>query len=66
MRYPDDDINVATCDQHGEVKVYGRLNADEVTRDFLYSKAFPNYGSAKLWADEYEDVERKNRPLRAR
>ena len=65
MRYPDDDINVATC-CGSEVRVYGRLNTDMKSRDFLYSRAFSNYGQAKLWADEYEDNERAHRPVKPR
>ncbi len=63
MKYIDDEINVATVDQHGTVRVYGRLNADETTRDYLYDKQFSNYGQAKLWADEYEEAQRKERPV---
>lgn len=64
MKGLDDDINVATVNQHGLVSVYGRKY--EGTRELLYTKGFKHYGAAKLWADEYEDAQRRERPVARR
>lgn len=62
IKNPDDDINVATVDQTGTVRVYGHLNT-EGYRHFIRSEQFACWGAGKLWADEYEQSQRDNRPV---
>lgn len=58
---PDDKISVPTvC---GNVAtIYGPLYGDNEVRAFEYSRTFANYGSAKLWADEFLDNQRNPFP----
>ena len=62
MRFIDDDINVATVEPRGRVRVWGHSD-EEGRRYFISERHFPNYGQAKLWADEYEDGQRLSRPV---
>jgi len=63
MKGLDDDINVATTERDGTVRVYGPIYRDDEPRAYIRSLKFDNYGQAKLWADEYEDAQRAERPV---
>lgn len=65
MKGLDDDINVATVTRDGTVRVYGHMNSENY-RHYIRTEKFSNYGQGKLWADEYEDAQRADRPARAR
>lgn len=54
---PNSNINVATVYPNGTVKVWKSTKGEK--RPFLYSRAFPTYGAAKLWAAEFEDTNRR-------
>jgi len=56
---PDQRIRVAVVFPDGRVKVYEPLRKTSTTRNFAYSTAFPTYGKAKLWADEFEATNRR-------
>ncbi len=65
FKNPDDDIQVATVNPDGTVRIWSR--ADESgRRDYIRSQSFPFYGAGKLYADEYEQAQRDERPLSRR
>lgn len=66
MKGLDDDINVATVDQDGTVRIWGPLYREGEPRPYIRTQHFPYYGAGKLYADEYEDAQRDARPTRAR
>lgn len=55
---PDERISVAAVCGN-EVRVYHPLSTGETERKLFYTKQFPHYGAAKLYADEFEDSQRK-------
>lgn len=66
MKGLDDDINVATVAQDGTVRIWSPLYKDATERHFVRTQHFPCYGAGKLYADEYEDNERKGRKISQR
>lgn len=55
---PDQGIRVAVVFPDGVVDVYEPLRKNQSVRKFAYSRAFSNYGKAKLWASEFEETNR--------
>lgn len=66
MKGLDDDINVATVEPDGTVKIYGPIYREGEPRRYVRTVHFQNYGQGKLYADEYEDGERAGRPTARR
>lgn len=56
MSGPDENINVVATLPDGTAKVYG--HSDGRSRPLLYTKGFPSYGAAKVWAQDYEADQR--------
>ena len=63
---PDADINVVAVYPDGTAKVYAPAVAENAPRALIRTERFANYGLAKLWAEEYEDGERRARLTRTR
>lgn len=65
FKNPDDDIQVATVEQDGTVRIWGQRH-DDSPRSYIRTQHFSNYGQGKLYADEYEDAQRAERPVARR
>lgn len=61
----DDDIQVATVDPDGTVRIWGRAD-DYGFRQYIRTQHFAFYGAGKLYADEYEQGQREARPIARR
>lgn len=61
---PDSNINVVAVYPDGLAVFYGHTVEEEgeaQPRPKLYSRQFPNYGAARLFAQEYEEQQRNER-----
>lgn len=65
FKNPDDDIQVATVERDGTVRIWGQRFDDGIRR-YIRTQQFSNYGQGKLYADEYEDAQRAERPVARR
>lgn len=45
-----------------QVRIYEPLAPNATSRNLVQTLDFPHYGAAKLYADEYEDAQRSNKP----
>lgn len=66
---PDANINVVAVYPNGLAVFYGHAVEEDGTalpRPRLYSRQFPNYGAARLFAQEYEEAQRKDRARRSK
>jgi hypothetical protein len=59
---PDDDIQVATVERDGTVRIWARSDRTGA-RAYIRTQHFANYGQGKLYADEYESAQRAERPI---
>lgn len=67
---PDANINVVAVYPDGLAMFYGHAAEDDAgeaqPRPLLYSRKFPNYGAARLFAQEYEQAQRDERARKSK
>jgi hypothetical protein len=66
---PDANINVVAVYPGGLAVFYGHAKEEDgatLPRPRLYSRQFPNYGAARLFAQEYEEAQREERARRTK
>lgn len=63
--YPAENTNVAVAHRDGTVKIYGHLESDEMTRSFIRKLHKNTYANARLYAEEYESLQRQPIRLKA-
>ena len=62
---PDADISVASCETDGTIRIWDAVDIDGV-RPYVNALYFKHYGSARLYATEYNQSQRDARKRRMR